>query len=71
MTIVPNKRHPKVNVSSRKVPKPNGVLFFIPRNPAIAIGAKIGKKRPNMMTKPAAISHGIASGAGLGLLLRP
>jgi len=45
------------------------VLFFMPRKPAIAIGAIIGRNRPNMITKPAAMSHGTASGAGLGLLL--
>ena len=71
ITMVPKSRHPNVKVSSRSVPKPNGVLFFIPRKPAIAIGAMIGRKRPNMMTRAAAISHGTASGAGLGLLLRP
>ena len=42
-----------------------------PRKAAIAIGAMIGMKRPNMMTKAAAISHGTASGAGFGLLFRP
>ena len=58
-------------MSSRKVPKPNGVVFFIPRKPAIAIGARIGKNLPSRMTNPAAMSQGTASGAAFGLLFRP
>ena len=60
-----------MKVSSRKVPRPKRRALLHAENAAIAIGAMIGMKRPNMMTKPPAMSHGTASGAGLGLLFRP
>src|ERR1700730_1673579 len=71
ITMVPNMRKPKVVVSSRKVPKPNGEDFFAPRLAAMAMGAIIGKYRLKIMTKAVAMSHGTNVGDGLGLLIRP
>ena len=71
ITMVPNMRNPKVTVSSRKVPKPNGEDFFAPRLAAIAIGAIIGRYRLKIMTRAVAISHGTKVGDGFGLLIRP
>ena len=58
-------------LSLLKVPNPNGLDFFAPRNAAIAIGATIGKNRLTAITIPAATSHAAAVGAGLGLLANP
>ena len=71
MRIVPSTRKPKVGVSSCRVPRPAGLSFFAPRKAAMAIGAIIGRKRLNMMTRPVAISQGMASGEGLVLLAKP
>src|ERR1700722_10815720 len=71
IAIVPNNRNPNVAVSSRSVPNPNGAVFFAPRLAAIAIGAMMGRYRLMSITKPVAMSHGTASGAGLELLFRP
>jgi len=71
MTMVPSNRKPNVGVSSRSVPSVNGTDFLAPRLAAIAIGATIGMKRLNRITSPAAMSHGIACDAGLGLLSKP
>jgi len=60
-----------VAVSSRRVPRPNGALFFAPRYAAMAIGAMIGRNLLTMITMPVTISHGTASGAGAGLLAKP
>ena len=43
ITTVPSSRKPNVAVSSRKVPKLNGEVFFAPRLAAIAIAATIGR----------------------------
>ncbi len=69
--IVPSKRMPNVTVSVRKVPRPKGLDFFSPRNAAMAIGATMGRKRLKSTTRPAAIFHGMAVGAGFGLLTKP
>ena len=50
MRIVPHSKNPKVEVSSRKVPRLNGAGFFAPRLAAIAIGALIGRNRLMMIT---------------------
>ena len=71
ITMVPNMRKPKVTVSSRKVPKPNGEDFFAPRLAAMAIGAIIGRYRLKSITRAVAISQGTKVGDGLGLLIRP
>jgi len=58
--IVPDSRQPNVKVSSRKVPGPNGADFLAPMLAASAMGAMIGRKRLIIITKPVAMSHGIA-----------
>jgi hypothetical protein len=69
ITIVPNSRQPNVKVSSRKVPGPNGADFLAPIPAANAIGAMIERKRLIIITKPVAMSHGIAMGAGLWIVM--
>ena len=71
ITMVPNNRKPNVAVSSRKVPKPNGEVFFAPRLAAIAMGAIMGRYRLKIITKAVAMSHGTNVGDGFGLLIRP
>ena len=46
----------------------SGLDFFAPRNAAMAMGAMMGRKRLNIITRPVAISQAMASGAGFGLL---
>src|ERR1039457_1521743 len=71
ITIVPSKRKPKVGVSSRMVPSPNGDAVLAPMPAARAIGAMIGMNRLIAMTMVVAMSHARLVGAGLGLLLKP
>src|SRR5208337_3438281 len=66
--MVPRRKIPNVIVSVRRVPTVKGVGFLAPRLAAKAIGAMIGRNRPNSMTRPVPISHCGLYGAG-GLLL--
>ena len=69
--MTPSKRTAKVTVSVRSVPSPKGADFLAPREAAMAMGATIGRYRPKSITRPAAISHAMAVGAGLVLLAKP
>src|SRR5208282_2366626 len=69
--IVPNNSMLNVGVSSLSVPRPKGLDFFSPRYAAMAIGAIIGINLLNIITRPAAISHATAVGAGFGLFQKP
>src|SRR5262249_43154875 len=55
----------------RSVPRPNGADFFAPRLAAIAMGAMMGMNRLMMITSPAAMSNGMAEGAGVGFAASP
>ena len=48
----------------------NGVGFFFARLAASAMGAMIGMKRLNSITRPVAMSHWRLNGAGLSLSVR-
>src|SRR5262249_56845269 len=71
ITIVPMSSPANVPVSSRSVPRPKGADFFAPRLAAIAMGAMMGMNRLMMITSPAAMSKGMADGAGVGLAASP